>query len=69
MKTLPKRFALLLGLMTSVSAYFVLPASADSSAGLLLNLKCQGRVDTTLIFGEGMIRVNFFTVLQVLKVI
>lgn len=42
MKTLLKRFALLLGLMTYVSAYFVLPASADSTAGLLLSLKCQG---------------------------
>ena len=42
MKTLLKRFALLLGLMTSVSAYFVLPVSADSTAGLLLSLKCQG---------------------------
>ncbi|MEI2583750.1 hypothetical protein [Scytonema sp. PRP1] len=42
MKTLLKRFALLLGLMSCVSAYLVLPASADSTAGLLLSLKCQG---------------------------
>ncbi|MBE9162651.1 hypothetical protein [Tychonema sp. LEGE 06208] len=42
MKTLLKRFALLLGLMTGVSTYLVLPASADSTADLVLSLKCQG---------------------------
>ncbi|MEO8892295.1 MAG: hypothetical protein ABI417_12300 [Coleofasciculaceae cyanobacterium] len=42
MKTLLKRFALLLGSMTCVSAYLVLPASADSTAALVLSLKCQG---------------------------
>ncbi|GAA6614579.1 hypothetical protein [Scytonema sp. NUACC26] len=41
MKTLT-RFALLLGLMTSVSANLVLSASADSTADLILSLKCQG---------------------------
>lgn len=41
MKTLLKRFVLLLGLMTCVSANFSLPASADSTADLLLSLKCQ----------------------------
>jgi hypothetical protein len=42
MKMLLKRFALLLSSMTCVSAYLVLPASADSTADVILNLKCQG---------------------------
>lgn len=42
MKTLLKRFGLLLGLMTGVSTYLILPASADSTADLVLSLKCQG---------------------------
>ena len=42
MKTLLEQFLLLLGLMTWVSAYPVLPASADSTADLVLSLKCQG---------------------------
>jgi len=42
MKTLQKRFALLLGLITGVSICLVLPASADSTADLVLSLKCQG---------------------------
>ena len=42
MKILQKRFALPLGLMTGISTYLVLPASADSTADLVLSLKCQG---------------------------
>jgi hypothetical protein len=42
MKTLLKQFALRLGLMTCVLAYPVLPASADSTADLVLSLKCRG---------------------------
>ena len=41
MKTLLKRFVLLLGLITCVLAYFSLPALADSTADLVLSLKCQ----------------------------
>jgi hypothetical protein len=42
MKIVLKRFVLLLGLMTCVSASFVLSASADSTADLVLSLNCQG---------------------------
>ncbi len=42
MKRLLKRSVLLLGLMGCVSANFCLPASADSTADLVLSLKCQG---------------------------
>ena len=42
MKILLKRFALLLGLMTGISTYLVLPASADSTADLILSTKCGG---------------------------
>ena len=41
MKTL-KRFALLLGLTSCVSANLVSIASADSTADLILSLKCRG---------------------------
>ena len=40
MKTLFRRSALLLGLFTLVSAHFALPAAADSTADLILMLKC-----------------------------
>jgi hypothetical protein len=42
MKSLLKRSSLLLGLITCVSGYPVLPALADSTADLVLSLKCQG---------------------------
>lgn len=42
MKTLLKRSALLLALPISVLANFSLPVSADSTAGMILSLKCQG---------------------------
>lgn len=42
MKIVLKRFVLLLGLMTCVSVSFVLSASADSTADLVLSLNCQG---------------------------
>ena len=48
MKILQKRFALLLGLVTGVSAYLVLPAEADSTADLVLSLKCQGRYNVNV---------------------
>lgn len=41
MKTLLKQSAVLLGLTTCVLANLSLPATADSTAGLLLTLKCQ----------------------------
>lgn len=41
MNTRLKRFVLLLGSMTCVSAYLAIPASADSTADLVLSLKCQ----------------------------
>ena len=41
MKTLLKQIVLLLGSMTCLSVYLSLPASADSTANLLLSLKCQ----------------------------
>ncbi|MBW4540183.1 MAG: hypothetical protein KME43_13700 [Myxacorys chilensis ATA2-1-KO14] len=41
MKLLPKQSTVLLGLMTCVLAHLPLPASADSTADLLLSLKCQ----------------------------
>ncbi len=40
MKTLLKRSTVLLGLMTCAVAQFPLSASADSTAGLILSLKC-----------------------------
>jgi len=40
--TLLKRAALLLALPISVLANFSLPVSADSTAGIILSLKCQG---------------------------
>lgn len=40
MKTLLKRSALLLALPISVLANFSLPASADSTAGIILSTKC-----------------------------
>ena len=42
MKTLLKRFALLFALPICALANFSLPASADSSAELILSLSCQG---------------------------
>ncbi len=42
MKTLLKRFTLLLALTTCVSANFSLRASADSTADLILSMKCRG---------------------------
>ncbi|OKH42895.1 hypothetical protein NIES2101_32215 [Calothrix sp. HK-06] len=42
MKTLLKTSALLLALPISVLANFSLPASADSTAGIILSTKCQG---------------------------
>jgi hypothetical protein len=41
MKPLLKKSTVLLGLTTCVLAHLSLPASADSTAGLLLTLKCQ----------------------------
>lgn len=40
MRTQLRRFAVMLGLVTSVSAQLALPASADSTAALILSLKC-----------------------------
>ncbi|MCW5313032.1 hypothetical protein GTQ43_03975 [Nostoc sp. KVJ3] len=40
--TLMKTSALLLALPISILANFSLPASADSTAGLILSTKCQG---------------------------
>lgn len=40
MKTLLKQSVLLLSLMTAASAYLPLPATADSTAGLVVTLKC-----------------------------
>ncbi|MBW4542056.1 MAG: hypothetical protein KME43_23370 [Myxacorys chilensis ATA2-1-KO14] len=42
MKTLLKRSTLLLALVPCLAANFSLPAMADSTADLLLNLNCQG---------------------------
>jgi hypothetical protein len=36
------RFALMFGLMTGISTYFALPASADITADILLSTKCGG---------------------------
>jgi hypothetical protein len=41
MKLLLKQSTVLLGLMTCISGLLPLSASADSTAGLLLTLKCQ----------------------------
>jgi hypothetical protein len=40
MKTILKRLALLLASATAISAHLVLPALADSTADLILSLKC-----------------------------
>jgi hypothetical protein len=40
MKTILKRLALLLASATAISAHLALPASADSTADLILSLKC-----------------------------
>ncbi|WP_414620012.1 hypothetical protein [Calothrix sp. CCY 0018] len=42
MKTLLKRFPLLVALAMCASASFPLRASADSTAGLILSMKCNG---------------------------
>jgi hypothetical protein len=42
MKTLLKSSTLLLALTISILANFSLRAAADSTAGLILNMKCQG---------------------------
>ncbi|QLE57963.1 hypothetical protein [Nostoc sp. TCL26-01] len=42
MKSLLKQFTLMLGLTTCVLGSLSLSASADSTAGLILNLTCQG---------------------------
>ena len=42
MKTLLKTSALLVALTTCISANFSLKASADSTADLIVNMKCQG---------------------------
>ena len=42
MKTLLKRFALLLALPIGALANFSLPAAADSTAALILSMKCRG---------------------------
>jgi hypothetical protein len=42
MKTRLKQTTLLFGLMTCTSACLALPVSADSTADLILSLKCQG---------------------------
>lgn len=42
MKTPLKKFALLLALPISVLANFSLPASADSTAAIILSTRCQG---------------------------
>lgn len=48
MRTLVKKSALFLALATCVSANFSLPAFADSTAGLILSMKCQGGYDINL---------------------
>ena len=48
MRTLLKRSALLLALATCISANFSLRASADSTAGLILSMKCQGGYNINL---------------------
>lgn len=48
MRTLLKRSALLLTLTICVSANFALRASADSTAGLILSMKCQGGYNINL---------------------
>jgi hypothetical protein len=42
MKTLLKRFTLLLAVTTCISANLSLPAAADSTADLIVSLKCRG---------------------------
>jgi hypothetical protein len=42
MKAFLNRSTILLALATSMIAHFALPASADSTANLFLNLQCQG---------------------------
>ena len=48
LKTLLKRSASLLSLITCASAYLALPASADSTADLLLSLKCPNDYTVTV---------------------
>lgn len=48
MKTLLKRWALLLALPVCAFATFPLPASADSTADLILSLSCQGGYDINI---------------------
>ena len=48
MRTLLKSSALLLALATCISANFSLRASADSTAGLILSMKCQGGYNINL---------------------
>lgn len=48
MKTLLKRFTLLLALTTCVSANLSLKASADSTADLILSMRCQGEYNVNI---------------------
>jgi hypothetical protein len=48
MKTLLTKFALLFALPICTLANFSLPASADSTADLILNLQCQGGYDINI---------------------
>lgn len=48
MKTLLKRLALLFALPICTLATFPLPASADSTADLILSLSCQGGYDVNI---------------------
>jgi hypothetical protein len=48
MKTLLKRFALLLAVPICVLTNFSLTASADSTAGIVLSTKCQGGYDINI---------------------
>ena len=48
MKKLLKKSALLLAMPICVLANFSLPASADSTAGLILSMKCQGGYNINL---------------------
>jgi hypothetical protein len=48
MKTLLKKSALFLALPICILANFSLPASADSTAGLILSMKCQGGYNINL---------------------
>ncbi|WP_293153967.1 MULTISPECIES: hypothetical protein [unclassified Microcoleus] len=48
MKKLLKKSALLLAMPICILANFSLPASADSTADLILNMKCQGGYNINL---------------------